>query len=64
MRLIIKLFIIMLYIGINICFGARQIIYGTYAIYNSGIPNNVTDSDTIIWKYYNQNGLLDKTIDH
>jgi len=45
----------MLYIGTNICFGAKQIIYGTYAIFNAGIPNNVTNSSTIIWKYYNQN---------
>ena len=51
----IKLFIIMFYIGINICFGDRQIIYGTYEIFNADIPNKVTDSDTIIWKYYNQN---------
>ena len=44
----------MLCIGTNICFGAKQIIYGTYAIFNSGIPNNETHSDTIIWKYYNR----------
>ena len=51
---IIKLFFIIFYIGINICFGARQIVYGTYAIFNSDIPDNVAHSDTITWKYYNR----------
>jgi hypothetical protein len=46
--------LIILFTGINLCFSAKQVIYGSYALFNIDIPNYTISSDTILWKYYNQ----------